>query len=409
MTEMLFLAHRIPYPPIKGDKIRSWRFLQHFASTRPVHVACFIDDPEDWKYTKILQEICSDCHFEPIHRSAIRLHNIGGLVSNWPLSIWHYRKRSMALWIERLLKKRRISDIFVYSGAMAQYVPPTLERQCRHIIDFVDVDSEKWRQYSRFTKSPLRWIYAREARVLETFEQRIAKSFDVNIFVSPREADLFRQRAPECRDKVFSIPNGVEPERFDPDCSYDRPAEVDSNTLVFVGAMDYWPNVDAVIWFAQDILPLIREQRPDTTFTIVGADPTKSIKRLASKPGVTVTGRVPEVQPYLAHAGAIVAPLRVAQGVPNKLLEAMAMAKPLITTNLGIQGLGAVEPGRDILIADDARTFACAVERVLEDPVAARELGGHARACVMRHYIWSSSLEQLDRLVSNDPLPELRE
>jgi sugar transferase (PEP-CTERM/EpsH1 system associated) len=408
MSELLFLTHRIPYPPIKGDKIRSWRFLQHLASTRPVHLACFIDDPEDWKYTKILQEICSDCHFESIPRSALRLHSIGGLVANWPLSFWHYRKQSMALWIERI-QKRHISDIFVYSGAMAQYVPPALVKHSKQIIDFVDVDSEKWRQYSRFTKPPLRWIYSREARVLENFEQRIARGFDANIFVSPREAELFRQRAPECRDRVFSIPNGVEPERFDPDRAYDRPAEVNSNTVVFVGAMDYWPNVDAVIWFTESILPIIRERRPNTTFTIVGADPTKAVKRLASRPGVTVIGRVPEVQPYLAHAGAIVTPLRVAQGVPNKLLEAMAMAKPVITTSLGIQGLSAVESDRDLLVADDANAFACAVEQVLKDPISARELGGRARVCVMRHYSWSSSLEQLDRLVSNGPLPELTE
>ncbi len=286
---------------------------------------------------------------------------------------------------------------------MAQYVPPLKDGSYMRIIDFVDVDSEKWRQYARRISAPKNRLYAREARVLEAYERRTAQAFDASVFVSEAEASHFCGSVPDCRDKVVTIQNGVAANGFRPERDYPRPQDIDSDTLVFIGHMDYWPNIEAVTWFAREVFPLIRDRHPDTKFAIVGANPTHRVRRLGAQSGIQVIGTVDEVQPYLAHAGLVVVPLKASPGIANKILEAMAMARPVVATSVAVSGLSRVKPGRDLLVADDRAEFADAVVRVLEVRNLASDLGQQARHCILAHYTWEESLKKLDRLLQNGP------
>jgi len=402
--ELLFLAHRIPYPPDKGDKIRSWNILRRLADRYRVHLGCFVDDAGDWRHTATLREICASCCFAELRQPIARIRSLGGLWSRRPLSVPYYRDAGLAAWTEGLFSEHRIERVFAFSSPMAQYAMSAAHRRTRKVIDFVDVDSDKWRQYAEKKTGPSRWIYAREARTLLAFERTVAAEFDASLFVSPDEAHLFRTLAPESADKVFHLNNGVDHSHFSPDRDYENPFDDRSEVLVFTGAMDYWPNVDAVRWFACTVLPRIRQARPRAEFCIVGSNPIPEVLGLARHPGVSVTGRVEDVRPYLAHAAAVVAPLRVARGIQNKVLEAMAMAKAVVSTSAAIQGIEA-EPDRDFLVADDADRFADAIVGLL-GTAAAGELGRRARALVVANYDWNDTLARLDQFVEGPRNPE---
>ena len=399
VAEILFLVHRIPYPPNKGDKIRSWHFLEHLAGRHAVRLGCFVDDPEDWQHLDVLTGICADCHAEALPRSPLRPGNLAAFGRGLPISVQHYRRPGFAKWVAATLKSRPIDAVFAFSGAMAQFALDLPKPVAARVIDFVDVDSDKWRQYARRKAPPMRWVYAREASTLLAFERRVAAAFDAAAFVSENEADLFRQLAPASAGRTHAVPNGVDTAFFDPARSYDNPYAADEVPLAFTGAMDYWANVDAVVWFARDVLPLIRRQQPRITFWIVGANPTQEVAALAELPGVSVTGRVADVRPYVAHATAVVAPLRVARGVQNKVLEAMAMAKPVVTTSMAAAGAEATVAGEELLVTDTPEATAEAVFSLLDDPARRAAMGVRARRRVRESYGWHASFEQLDRLL----------
>ena len=398
MSELLFIAHCFPYPPDKGEKIRAWHFLRHLAQSRTVHLACLSDEPIDRARLAVVTAICAECHIEAVQRSPIQWRNLGALVSGQPITCSHFYRPGMARWITDLLARRPVDTILAYSGAMARYVPAGSNASCTRIIDFVDVDSEKWRHYAARSSWPKSQLYAREAKLLRDYEHRVARAFDACVFVSESETALFRSTGPACGSDLVPIENGVEAD----DCMTQRPPRpkgMDERTLLFVGTMDYWPNVDAVSWFAREVYPLIRNRHPGATFAIVGANPSREVQRLGALDGVRVVGAVDAVQPYLAHTAAAVIPLRISPGIPNKVLEAMAMAKPVITTTAAIRGLQNVSPSRHLLIGDDPAAFAAQVSRILSRPQEAEALGQEARRCVLAHYTWERSLEKLDRLL----------
>jgi len=396
MAELLFLAHRIPYPPDKGDKIRSWHVLRHLARTHDVHLGCFVDDPDDWRHEGILRELCGECLFLPFHPRRARIRGLAAFVDGGPLTLRCYRDRRLADWVENLRRRRRIDRIYVFSSAMAQYVLD--DGAGRRVIDFVDVDSDKWRQYAANKSGPAAWVYAREARRLLAYERRVARAFDASLFVSPAEAELFRALAPESAGRVQSLANGVDIDFFSPEHAFDDPFGGDRDAIVFTGAMDYWANVDAVTWFADAVLPLVRERHPEARFRIVGSKPAAEVRRLARRPGIEVTGRVPDVRPHVAHATLAVAPMRIARGVQNKVLEAMAMGRAVVTTPQGLEGIAA-EAGREIVVAEEAAAFADAVCDLLAGADAAAEIGRRARARVVGSYSWGATLTPLDGLL----------
>lgn len=394
MEDLLFLAHRIPYPPDKGDKIRSWHMLRHLAKNWRVHVGAFVDDPADWAHAEVLKGLCADVCLRPLNSRAGKLRSLVGLATGRALTLPYYQDAELERWVRAKLDGG-VRAVVVYSSAMAQFVMHA--QGARRIMDFVDIDSDKWRQYAPTKFRPLSWLYAREGRKLLEWERQVARDFDASLFVSEAEARDFRRLAPESAHKVGYFNNGVDTEYFSPDHVFDSPIPTGGPSLVFTGAMDYWPNVDAVLWFAREVLPLIRKAVPEVRFLIVGSRPGAAVQGLAGS-GVEVTGRVPDVRPYLAHAAMVVAPLRIARGIQNKVLEGMAMGKAVVATPQALEGISA-QVGAEVLVAEDAGAQAETVLRLLREPGTAGSVGAAARRRVAADYTWAPNLARLDALL----------
>jgi sugar transferase (PEP-CTERM/EpsH1 system associated) len=395
MEGLLFLAHRIPYPPNKGDKIRSFHLLRHLSARYAIHLGAFVDDPEDWQYGDALKPYCASIKLLPLRPRRARLASLAGLLAGEALTLPYYRNRELASWAQALAADGTVTRGLAFSSAMAQFMPAGLA--CR-VLDMVDVDSDKWTQYAPTQRWPLSWVYAREGRKLAEWEARVAEDFDATLLVSRAEAALLQERAPQARHKIGVFENGVDAEYFSPARDYPDPYPAGALGVVFTGAMDYWPNVDAVSWFAERIFPAVREAVPAAQFTIVGSRPTDAAQALARQPGVVVTGGVPDVRPWLAHAACAVAPLRIARGVQNKVLEAMAMARPVVVTAQAAEGIRA-EAGRDFLLAQDEAGFVQAVIAQLQ----ARASNAQARACILAHYDWARNMSAIDALFEGTP------
>lgn len=391
MDDLLLLIHRIPYPPNKGDKIRSYNLLKHLAQRYRVHLASFVDDSSDWQHVPHVEALCASTHFARLDPLAARVRSLAALATNESLSLRYYRDGGMRAWVERTMAAQPVQRIVVFSSPMAQYAEPY--RAARRVVDFCDVDSDKWRQYADNKPWPMSVLYRREARQLLRYERKVAAECDASLFVSDPEAELFRQLAPESRDKIGFFNNGVDTDYFSPQRAYDTPYQAGERALVFTGAMDYWPNVDAVQWFACEVFPRLLARFPQARFYIVGARPSPAVQALARNPGVVVTGTVPDVRPYIAHGDVAVAPLRVARGIQNKVLEAMAMARPVVVSPQALEGIEAV-PGADLVLADGADAFVAALAGLLEQADGA--LGPSARATVQRLYSWPSNLARID-------------
>ncbi len=397
MRELLFLAHRMPYPPDKGDKIRAWNFLRHLAERHEVHLGCFIDDPRDWQFEKALREICRDCCFVPLDPKRARWRSLRGLAQRLPLTLPYYFDRRLARWVEGVLARPGVTRAFAYCSAMAQYVPSRTGSPLRRIADLVDLDSEKWLEYGRRMAGIKALIWQREGRALRRVERDVAARFDETLFATEAEAELFCSGAPLLRPRVHHIGNGVDGDYFSPERAYPNPYPAGRTVLAFTGAMDYWPNVDAVTHFARAILPSVKARIPDASFAIVGANPNPEVSALASGQDILVTGRVPDVRPYAAHASVVVAPLRVARGIQNKVLEGMAMARPVVASREALEGIR-IELGSEVLRADTPAAFADAVCSAAGTESGSR-LGSNARRRVLADFTWATSLRRLDACV----------
>lgn len=407
MQDLLYLVHRIPYPPNKGDKIRSYHMLTFLSRRYRVHLGCFIDDANDRQHIARLEAICASCCFILQRPLLARLCSLGALATGRAMSLPYYHSRALQKWVDRLLMSGQIKQALAFSGPMAQYLHPLPERvQIHRVIDFVDVDSEKWRQYGALKCWPLAQLYRREARHLLAYECEVMRQFDGVTFVSTAEARLFLQRAqpePPDQNKVNFFNNGVDVDFFSPQRAYPNPyaGAMTGNVLVFTGAMDYWPNVEAVQWFAARVLPTLRVRFPRLEFHIVGARPSAKVMALGQTTGVKVSGGVPDIRPYLAHATLAVAPLRIARGMQNKVLEAMSMEKTVVATPQALEGIGAL-PGIDIVVAGDEAEFIAALSRLLAAKADDR-IGRAARQRVLQDYSWESNLMRLAAVLNSAP------
>ncbi|MFC0250927.1 TIGR03087 family PEP-CTERM/XrtA system glycosyltransferase [Massilia consociata] len=387
MEDLLLLIHRIPYPPNKGDKIRSYHLLKHLARDYKVHLATFVDDADDWQHVPKVEAMCASSHFASLNPLLARVRSLGALAKGRSLSLDYYRDAGLQRWVDQTVAAHKIERVLVFSSAMAQYADKY--PNARRVVDFCDVDSDKWRQYAEKKSWPMSWLYRHEARQLLSYERQVARDYDASLFVSAPEADLFRQLAPESDARIGFFSNGVDTEYFSPAAAGPSPYKDGERAIVFTGAMDYLPNVDAVQWFTAEVMPLLRARDPSLRFYIVGARPTPAVQELAKLQNVVVTGTVPDVRPYIAHARAAVAPLRIARGIQNKVLEAMAMATPVVVSPQALEGIEA-EPGRELVLAQDAAGFADAVAALLGRSDNA--MGLAARARVERKYSWPSNL-----------------
>jgi len=396
VNELLFLTHRIPYPPNKGDKLRSFNLLKQLQRDYRVHLAAFIDDEDDWRHVDALQEMVGECYFARLTPWRAKLRSMPALLGETPLSLPYYRDAALQAWIDRLLAERPVRQAIIFSGAMAQYLEKPTYSHLRRIVDFVDIDSDKWRQYAESQAWPMNWIYRREARTLLSYERHVAAMMDASVFVSNSEAELFKRLAPEAAARVWDIHNGVDVDYFDPTQEYPVPYAATEMPIVFTGAMDYWANVDAVTWFAREIFPAVRQRVTTAHFYIVGARPNNAVQQLTQLSGITVTGTVKDIRPYLAHARVAVAPLRIARGVQNKVLEAMAMAKPAVVTPQALDGIRC-QADREVIVAEDEAVFADRVCAILLG--TAQDVAAAARRRVVSDYSWESNLKRFEALL----------
>lgn len=383
---LLYVAHRVPYPPNRGDKIATYHQIRHLARKHEVAVACLAENRDDLANVKDLSPLVSSVDAVLLSPRRARIRSLFGLASGASLTVAYFNEPELHRRVAAQMATRRFDAVIVYSSGVAQFVERYLD--VPRIMYFGDLDSLKWEQYASMSLPPMKWVYQREYRRLLEYERRLATRFSHSVVHTQRELDDFQRLIPGA--PVSCVGNGVDLGYFQP---MDAPKK--TNSLIFTGVMDYFPNVEAVNWFCEEVLPLIRLEIPDVSFVICGARPNAVVRRLGKLPGVVVTGRVADVRPYLAQARVCVVPLRIARGIQNKLLEAMAMGLPIVSTTaayLGVEATG----GRDLLIADEPAPFADAVVFLFKDEKLRREMGRSARELIEKNYTWDAQLSRLD-------------
>jgi sugar transferase (PEP-CTERM/EpsH1 system associated) len=356
---ILFLAHRLPYPPNKGDKIRSCWELRALAEHHKVDLACFYEQAEDEQYIDQVAHYCDHCYVEKLATGESRLRAAVAVLRGSPFSIAYFHSAKMEKAIRKALRSRKYDLIFVFSSSMAHYVDgvPGVPK----VLDMVDVDSDKWAQYARRAHPPLSWLWSYEANRLGRYEAKLLHGYSATLVCTDAEAELLRGRC--ASPKINVVGNALDTKYFDP-AATDLPEQIGrlQPYVVFSGAMDYLPNVDAVTYFCREILPLVRQKVPNITFVAAGMNPSRTVRQLAAEKGVHVTGTVPDIRPYLQGAAASVIPMRLARGIQNKVLESLAMGLPVITTSRVTASLpGSLSPF--LFTEDSAAAFA---ERVAE-------------------------------------------
>ncbi|MEE4205689.1 MAG: TIGR03087 family PEP-CTERM/XrtA system glycosyltransferase [Erythrobacter sp.] len=401
MGEMLFLAHRVPFPPDRGDKIRSHHLLVKLAELAPVHVGTLTESAADRAGVEELASVAAS-HCAPPRAKPLALAGIEAVLSGKPVSLTAFHSPALERWVRRTLAERQIDTIVVFSGQMGQYVPEDFAG--RVVIDLCDVDSAKFAGYAEAGQRT--WLNRREARLLAREEERLVARADATILISEPEADLLRPRLSESdAAKLHLIGNGIDAARFDPATSVPHQAFADrpGPHFVFTGQMDYWPNETAALWAAREFLPALRRRLPVAEFHIVGRSPTRAVLAIDDSEGVTVWGEVPDMRPFLAAADAILAPLDIARGVQNKVLEAMAMARPVLLSPAAATGIDA-RAGADFLVSElDAEAMAQAAAELVANPRRAAAMGAAARRFVLGHHAWDAMLAPLEALLGAKP------
>jgi len=374
--KVLYLTHGCPFPPNKGDRIRNYHILKHLSQRHSVTLIYPSFSERDETNASALETYCAAIHTVRLSPLVAKLQCCFSLVRNQPLTNAHFYSKTL----QRLVDEQMYDLVFVDCSSMAQYV---LHVEKPKIIDFVDVDSDKWKRYARMNAFPKSWIFQREHHKLQSFETRLINEFDASMVISESEKQLLPKS-----DRLFVVRNGIDLDYFSPREKWDP------DTLIFTGAMDYFPNIDAVMFFHEQIFPLIKKHRPAVKFVIGGMNPVPRINALRSD-DVFVTGFVPDMREYLGRAAVCVVPLRIAKGVQNKVLEAMAMGVPVISTTSANEGIHAMNR-RDLIVADDPQEFAEQVIHILENQDQATTLARNARRFVEEKFWWKDNLKQID-------------
>ncbi len=399
-NEILFIAHRMPFPPDRGDKIRSHHLLRRLAGLAPVHVATFADDERDLAEEVELAAIaCSYCLVRRIKPLVVA--GLQSLVQRAPVSLPAFANPELAAYVERVLRERSIGTIYVFSGQMGQYIPAWFKG--RVIFDFVDVDSAKFEAYAARDRGLRRWINAREARLLRIEEERQARRAQVSLLVSSEEAAMFRARlaeqgAADC--KVLALRNGIDSKYFDPDAVRPVAAmqRVMGPRLIFTGQMDYDPNIEAALRVIERLLPRVRERIPDASFHVVGRSPAEELVRHHGANGIHVWGGVDDIRPWLRAADIALVPLEIARGIQNKVLEAMAMALPVIMSRAAETGIGG-SAGTHYITGDSDDDLVDRVIAMVSHPRLGIAMGKEARRFVVENLSWQASLAPMAKLL----------
>jgi sugar transferase (PEP-CTERM/EpsH1 system associated) len=385
-VKILFLSQRVPYPPNRGDKITTWRLIDRLRRDHDVTAIAFAHDDADEEAARQLTEMGIPTHTVRHDERKKKLTTLPLFLTSRPLTLGVYGSKELQRLVDEHIKGCDLA--YAYSSSMGAFLLP--HRELPRIMHFGELDSDKWRQYSERTGFPMSWVYRREWKTLLSFEREVAGTFSNNVLCTPLEEEIFHEQIPGTPTTVLR--NGV-------DLGFYHPREnaPEPNNIAFTGVMNYYPNVDGCVWFADEILPRVREKVPDAHFTIIGSKPDAEIQRLGERPGVTVTGFVDDTRDWLRKAHISVAPLRIARGIQNKVLEALAMGLPTVGTTSATQGVDGT-PERDYLVRDDATSFAGAVVELLTDAERARALAEQGRRFVEETY-WEVVFRHLDEIV----------
>lgn len=389
VAPVLYLAHRVPFPPDKGDRIRTFHILKHLAGRGPVDLACLADEPVAPDSVEVLRGLCRRVEVIPHGGKRRYVRALGWLATGRSLSEGAFWSPKLAAVVREWSRSTAYAAVLTSASSLGPYLDSPSLRDAPAVVDMMDVDSQKWRDYSKKAAGPKRWLYGLEARRIERLERRLTARVRALLVVSETEADLFRRFCPEGPIRV--VPNGV-------DLDYFRPGEGVGEGCVFVGALDYHPNVDAAVWFCREVWPAVRRRCPEARLRLVGRRPSAEVQRLADVEGVDVVGQVPDVRPYVAAAAVVVAPLRIARGVQNKVLEGMAMGKPVVASPEALQGLGR-KTKPPVAEAATPGEWADRLVGLLADPAERQQLGRLGREYVERYHGWEPCLEALDGLI----------
>lgn len=397
MGETLFIAHRIPFPPNRGDKIRSHHLLKALAALGPVHVATLGETAADFAAEADLARVARS-HCLARRPVSLALAGLKALAGRRAVSLAAFDSPALRRWIAALLAERPIDTIVVFSGQMGQYVPETFTG--RVVIDLCDVDSAKFDAYARDGHGARAWIDAREGRVLALEEARLATRAHATVLVSEAEANLLRTRIGDTDAVIVALGNGVDTDAFDPAATPPHPVLENSegSHIVFTGQMDYAPNAAAAERLARRIMPAIRQRYASAACHIVGRAPAPSVRALDGINGTVVWGEVPDVRPFLAAAGVVAAPLSLARGIQNKVLEAMAMARPVVVSEEAATGIDASD-GVHFAVGRDDQELIGHCLRLLADEQEATAIGANARRFVVEHKSWEAAMAPLAELI----------
>jgi sugar transferase (PEP-CTERM/EpsH1 system associated) len=386
---ILYLAHRVPYPPNKGERIRAFHEIEFLAKRHAVDVFCPATSQDEIAHCSELHKWCRNIVVEKVGLGEVSLRMASALMLREAISPARFYSTRLKHQVRAALMSRRYDLVFVNCSSMAQYLPNPAP--CPVIVDFVDVDSAKWLQYSRRLRFPMSWIYRREARCLSELELKLVADSAASIVISDKEA---KQLAVADR-RIHVIGNGANAP--DPNAPTSPEIEKLKPYVVFIGTMSYLPNIDAVRHFSREIFPKLLSKNPALKFVIVGREPGREVRALSRLPGVHVTGEVADTGAYLRAAHVAVAPFRVSQGVHNKILEAIIAGVPVVCTAPPVEAL----PGnlrRSVVLASDATDFANKVAYFLDSEGARMKYRDEA-AQVCNELLWERVLEPLEDLI----------
>jgi sugar transferase (PEP-CTERM/EpsH1 system associated) len=406
-VNILFLAHRIPYPPDKGDKIRSYNEVKHLSKKHKIYLGTLCHSENEEFYASKLAPLCEKIH---LGNAGNKLKMLKSGINGRPFSVSYFYDKSLQNFVDEVLKEIHIHAIICFCSSMAEYIlkNPLFQRNSltdtKLIIDFVDLDSDKWLQYSRYSRFPFNFVYRVENKRLFKYEIMINKAFDHSVFVSQREVNVLNRLCSDCKN-VHVIQNGVNYKYFYPGTS-NSSNKKKKPILVFTGVMDYFANIDGVRWFCNKIFPRIKQEFPFAQFYIVGNNPTNFVWSLSELDGVTVTGYVKDIRKYYRMADVCVIPLRIARGLQNKVLEAMASGKAVVATSNAADGI-IYHENRDIIISDNEEMFAKEVIKLITDKHTSQKMGQNALANIRQNYSWEDNLAGFDKLLNNSKLEKI--
>lgn len=386
--KVLVLSHRFPFPPDHGSRIRSYHLLRHLARRHEVSLVSLLHPGDDPRAVDGLGEFVRFVLTEPVTRFEGLLHALRNVLQARPASFGYFESHRLATRLANLLEQERFDLIFVLSSSMAPYVEQVALPK---ILDFCDMDSLKWRDFARHRSLPASYVFALEGRRLEREEARLARCFDVVSVATMAELESLRQICGTVESDWFA--NGVDHTHFSP-----AEAAPEPDSVCFLGRMDYFPNVEGICRFFEEAWPLVRQRRPGASLTIIGANPVRSVRRLDGCCGVRVTGTVADVRVHARRAAVSIAPLTLARGTQNKILESMAMGLPVVATSVAARGIDAVA-GEHLLVADHPAPFADAIVGLLENESMRRRLARAGRERVRSHHDWATCLQRVDALL----------